>query len=417
MEPHLFMNEFTLLFLIALALMLAVQWWLAQRQLHHVAAHRAAVPTAFAARISLADHQRAAAYTLARTRLAQREALYGGGLLLLWTLGGGLDLLDGLWRMVDLPPLAGSVALLLSAVLLMGLLDLPFAWYRTFRLEQRFGFNHTTPATFVADQLKQALLAVLLGGPLAAVVLWLMASAGTWWWLYVWMVWLGFGLLLLWAYPAFIAPLFNKFEPLQNAALRTRIERLLQRCGFAASGVYVMDGSRRSAHGNAYFTGLGHNKRIVFFDTLLNTLDEDEIEAVLAHELGHFRHHHVRRRMVASALFSLAGLALLGLLADAPWFYHGLGVSQPSLPMALLLFLLVVPVFTFFLHPLLTRRMRRHEFEADDFAAQQSDAAHLVRALVKLYQGNASTLTPDPLYSAFHDTHPPAPVRIAHLTR
>jgi len=417
MEPYLLINEFTLLFLAALALMLALQWWLAQRQLHHVAAHRTAVPTAFATRISLADHQRAAAYTLARTRLARWEALYAGGLLLLWTLGGGLDLLDGLWRRADLPPLAGGVGLLLSALLLMGLLDLPLAWYRTFRLEQRFGFNHTTPATFVADLLKQALLAVLLGGPLIAVVLWLMAGAGTWWWLYVWLVWLGFGLLLLWAYPAFIAPLFNKFQPLQNAALRTRIERLLQRCGFAASGVYVMDGSRRSAHGNAYFTGLGRNKRIVFFDTLLDTLDEDEIEAVLAHELGHFHHHHVRRRMAASALFSLTGLALLGLLADAPWFYHGLGVTQPSLPMALLLFLLVVPVFTFFLHPLLTRRMRRHEFEADAFAAQQSDAAYLIRALVKLYQGNASTLTPDPLYSAFHDTHPPAPVRIAHLTR
>lgn len=411
------MNEFSLLFLAALSLMVGVQWWLARRQMHHVAAHRGTVPPAFAAAISLADHQRAAAYTLARTQLSRWELLYGAGILLLWTLGGGLELLDRLWRMAELPALAGGVGLLLSALMLMGLLDLPFSWYRTFHLEQRFGFNRSTPALFITDLLKQALLLVLLGGPLAAVVLWLMAEAGTLWWLYAWLVWLGFGLLLLCAYPAFIAPLFNKFEPLQSAALRARIEQLLQRCGFTAAGVFVMDGSRRSAHGNAYFTGLGRHKRIVFFDTLLNSLDEHQIEAVLAHELGHFHHHHVRRRMVTSALFSLAGLAILGGLAEAPWFYHGLGVSQPSLPMALLLFLLVAPVFTFFLQPLLAWRMRRHEFEADDFAAQQSSAAHLIQALVKLYQGNASTLTPDPLYSAFYDTHPPAPVRIAHLTR
>lgn len=268
------MNEFSLLFLAALSLMVGVQWWLAQRQLHHVAAHRDSVPPAFAAAISLADHQRAAAYTLARTRLSQWELLYGVGVLLLWTLGGGLDLLDRLWRMAELPALAGGVGLLLSALMLMGLLDLPFSWYRTFHLEQRFGFNRSTPALFLTDLFKQALLLILLGGPLAAVVLWLMAEAGPLWWLYAWLVWQGFGLLLLWAYPAFIAPLFNKFEPLQNAALRTRIEQLLQRCGFTASGVFVMDGSRRSAHGNAYFTGLGRNKRIVFFDTLLNSLDE-----------------------------------------------------------------------------------------------------------------------------------------------
>lgn len=411
------MNEFSLLFLAALSLMVGVQWWLARRQMHHVAAHRDTVPPAFAAAISLADHQRAAAYTLARTQLSRWELLYGAGILLLWTLGGGLELLDRLWRMAELPALAGGVGLLLSALMLMGLLDLPFSWYRTFHLEQRFEFNRSTPALFVTDLLKQALLLVLLGGPLAAMVLWLMAEAGTLWWLYAWLVWLAFGLLLLWAYPAFIAPLFNKFEPLQNAELRARIEQLVQRCGFTAAGVFVMDGSRRSAHGNAYFTGLGRHKRIVFFDTLLNSLDEHQIEAVLAHELGHFHHRHVRRRMVTSALFSLVGLAVLGVLAEAPWFYHGLGVCQPSLPMALLLFLLVAPVFTFFLQPLLAWRMRRHEFEADDFAAQQSSAAHLIQALVKLYQGNASTLTPDPLYSAFYDTHPPAPVRITHLTR
>ncbi len=410
------MNGFTLLFLAALALTLTTQWWLARRQLRHVDAHRPQVPAPFAAHIPLTDHQRAADYTLARTRLSQWERLYGSGLLLLWTLGGGLELLDRLWHMVQLPPLASGIGILLSAFLLMGLLELPFTLYRTFRLEQTFGFNHTTPRLFASDLIKQALLWLLLVGPLAAAVLWLMAGTGPWWWLYVWLVWIGFSLLLLWAYPAFIAPLFNTFEPLQNTALRERIERLLQRCGFSAAGVFVMDGSRRSAHGNAYFTGLGRNKRIVFFDTLLNTLDDDEIEAVLAHELGHFHHRHVQQRFIVSALLSLAGLALLGVLAEAPWFYHGLGVSQPSLPMALLLFLLVVPVFTAFLQPLLAVRMRKHEFEADDFAARQSSATHLIQALVKLYQENASTLTPDPLYSAFHDTHPPAPVRIAHLT-
>lgn len=410
------MNEFTLLFLVALALMVALHWWLTRRQLSYVATHRDVVPAAFAARISLAEHQRAADYTLARTRLGHWELLYASGLLLVWTLGGGLDLLDHLWHRMELPPLLHGVVILLSAFVLMGSLDLPFAWYSTFRLEQRYGFNRTTPTLFVSDLLKQTLLLMLLGGPLAAVVLWLMTAAGPWWWLYAWLVWLGFGLLLLWAYPAFIAPLFNKFTPLENAALAARIERLLQRCGFTASGVFVMDGSRRSAHGNAYFTGLGRHKRIIFFDTLLHSLNEDEIEAVLAHELGHFHHHHVRQRLVVSGLLSLIGLALLGLLAETPWFYHGLGVSQPSLPMALLLFLLVVPVFSFFLQPLLNRHMRQHEFEADAFAAHLSNAGHLVQALVKLYQENASTLTPDPLYSAFHDTHPPAPMRIAHLT-
>ncbi|MEW6646018.1 MAG: M48 family metallopeptidase [Pseudomonadota bacterium] len=411
------MNGFSLLFLLALGTMVAVQWWLLQRQLRHVAAHRAAVPEAFASRISLADHQRAADYTRARTRLGRWELLYGSGLLLLWTLGGGLNQLDRLWQIAELPELVRGVGLLLSAALLMGMLDLPLAWYRTFRLEQRYGFNRTTPALFVSDLLKQTLLLFLFGAPLTALVLWLMAAAGPWWWLYVWLVWVGFGLLLLWAYPAVIAPLFNKFTPLENAALAARIENLLQRCGFAASGLFVMDGSRRSAHGNAYFTGFGRHKRIVFFDTLLGSLNDAEIEAVLAHELGHFHHRHVRQRLIISALSSLAGLAVLGLLAQAPWFYHGLGIGQPSPATALLLFLLVAPVFTFFLQPLLARRMRRHEFEADAFAARHSAADHLVSALVKLYQDNASTLTPDPLYSAFHDTHPPAPVRIAHLTR
>ncbi len=410
------MNGFTVVFLLALGLMLTTQWWLARRQLRHVGVHRGEVPSDFAGRVTLAAHQRAADYTLARTRLGQWENLYGAALLLVWTLGGGLDLLDRLWAMAGLSPLLTGVGTLLSAFLLIGLLELPFSVYRTFHLEQRFGFNHTTPQLFVADLFKQTLLLTLLGAPFAALVLWLMGSAGSAWWFYTWLAWMSFSLLLLWAYPAFIAPLFNKFVPLDDDELRARIERLLDRCGFAASGVFVMDGSRRSAHGNAYFTGLGRNKRIVFFDTLLKGLNGDEVEAVLAHELGHFRRHHVRHRLLISAAFSLGGLALLGGLMHQPWFYHGLGVQQPSLHMALLLFLLVTPVFTFFLQPLLAARMRRHEFEADEFAAKQTDAAHLVRALVKLYEENASTLTPDPLYSAFHDSHPPAPVRVAHLS-
>jgi len=410
------MNGFTLLFIATLALMVTTQLWLGRRQLRHVAAHRGQVPEAFATRISLEAHQRAADYTVAKTAISQWESLYAAAWVLIWTVGGGLDWLDGLWRALGWPMLPTGIAVLLSAFLLMAVLDLPFSLYRTFRLEQRFGFNRTKPALFVSDLLKQTLLLLLLGTPLTAVVLWLMASAGSGWWLYVWLVLMGFGLLLLWAYPAFIAPLFNKFMPLEDAALRQRIEQLLARCGFTAAGVFVMDGSRRSAHGNAYFTGLGQHKRIVFFDTLLKHLDGDEIEAVLAHELGHFRRKHVRQRFILSAVLSLGGLAVLGFLTEREWFYSGLGVSTPSLHMALLLFLLVVPVFSFFLQPLLAARMRQHEFEADEFAATQTRADDLVRALVKLYEENASTLTPDQLYSAFHDSHPPAPVRIAHLS-
>ncbi|MFA5626798.1 MAG: M48 family metallopeptidase [Thiohalomonadaceae bacterium] len=409
------MNEFTLLFVLVLILMMAVKFWLAQRQISHVNAHRDTLPPAFASRISLQDHQLAADYTVARTRLGRWELFYGSVLLLLWTLGGGLAWLNRLWLDMPLPSLWQATGLLLSFALLAGLLDLPFSWYRTFQLEQRFGFNRNTPTLFIIDLLKGTLLLLLLGAPLAALVLWLMDSAGSWWWFYVWLVWQGFGLLLMWAYPAFIAPLFNKFSPLENTSLSTRIEQLLQRSGFTAAGLYVMDGSRRSAHGNAYFTGLGRHKRVVFFDTLLERLGDDEIEAVLAHELGHFHHRHIRQRLILNALFSLLGLALLGQLTDASWFYQGLGVTQPSMAMALLLFLLVMPVFSFFLQPLLAQRMRKHEFEADEFAARQSSASDLINALVKLYQDNASTLTPDPLHSAFYDSHPPASARIAQL--
>ncbi|MCW8829317.1 MAG: M48 family metallopeptidase [Gammaproteobacteria bacterium] len=410
------MHLFTLLFLGMLLLSVAIELWLLQRQLGHVAARRNEVPDAFAERISLSAHQRAADYTLSKARLARYEILYGALILLGLTLGGGLQWFDQLWRSLQLTPLLGGTGFILSVVLVTSLLDLPFALYRTFRIEQRFGFNRTTLKLFFSDMLKQGLLMLLLGVPLIALVLWLMQSAGQWWWLYVWLVWSGFTLLMLWAYPAVIAPLFNKFKPLEDEQLRQRINALLQRCGFTSNGIFVMDGSRRSSHGNAYFSGLGSNKRIVFFDTLLESLNDDEIEAVLAHELGHFRRKHIRKRLVLMMLMSLAGLALLGWLVQQPWFFNGLGINEPSMHAALVLFLLVMPVFTFFVGPLMALSSRKHEFEADDFAAEHADARQLIAALVKLYEENANTLTPDPLYSSFHDSHPPAPVRVAHLS-
>jgi STE24 endopeptidase len=410
------MNSFTLLFVSLLGLSVLLRLWLAGRHLRHVTAHRPAVPVAFRDRISLADHQKAADYTRAGVKLGRIELLYGTLLLLLWTLGGGLDLLGQWWSGLGLGGIATGIAILVSAFTIMAILDLPAQLYSTFVLEERFGFNRTTPATFVSDLLKHTLLLAALGIPLAWVALTLMAQAGSLWWLYLWAVWVSFSLFMMWAYPAFIAPLFNRFSPLEDDALRARIQRLLDQCGFRSQGIFVMDGSRRSGHGNAYFTGFGRNKRIVFFDTLLKDLEPAEIEAVLAHELGHFKRRHVQKRLLSMMAMSLAGLALLGWLIEQPWFYQGLGVTQASHAMALLLFLLVSPVFTFFLQPLFAFWSRRHEFEADEYAAQQANAQDLIKALVKLYQENASTLTPDPLYSAFHDSHPPAPVRVAHLT-
>jgi len=408
------MNTLSMLFVAALIVGLGVDLWLMRRQAATVLSHRESVPQAFSVHIPLAAHQKAADYTVVKLDLGGVELLVGALWLLLWTLGGGLNLLDQTWRNMELPVLWTGVGFTVSVVLLMALLDLPFAVYRTFVVEQRFGFNRTTPRMFTIDLLKHAALTLALGVPLAAVVLWLMGQAG-WWWLYVWLVWTGFGLFMMWAYPAFIAPLFNKFSALDNAELQARIQGLLQRSGFTSNGIFVMDGSSRSAHGNAYFTGLGANKRIVFFDTLINTLASDEIEAVLAHELGHFKRRHVQKRMIVMAIFSLAGLALLGWLMQQPWFYQGLGVDQPSVYAALILFLIAVPVFGFFMQPIAAWFSRKDEFEADDFAAQQADAGAMIRALVKLYQENASTLTPDALYSAFHDSHPPAPLRVAHL--
>lgn len=409
------MNSFTMLFLAALIIGTVIQLWLVRRQIAYVAAHRSQVPVSFSQQIPIEAHHKAADYTLVKSRLGLIELSIGAAWLLVWTVGGGLNLLDQIWRGWGLSPLWTGVGFILSTFALMALLDLPFSLYRTFVIEQRFGFNRTTPRLFAVDLIKQSILMLVIGIPFAAAVLWLMEASGELWWLYVWLVWMGFSVFMLWAYPAFIAPLFNKFKELQDPDLAGRIQRLLHNCGFASKGIFVMDGSTRSGHGNAYFTGLGAHKRIVFYDTLISTLRPTEIEAVLAHELGHFKRKHVQKRMLIMAVLSLGGLALLGWLMEQAWFYSGLGMAQPSTHAALVLFLLVIPVFSFFLHPVMAYFSRKDEFEADDFAAQHSDARALIEALVKLYKENASTLTPDPLYSAFHDSHPPATVRVAHL--
>jgi len=410
------MNTFTILFLFLLGLALAVELWLANRHIRHIAANRDRVPEAFQANIALPEHQKAADYTIAHTRFGRIEDVYGTLLLVLWTVGGGLEWLDRGLRDFDWSELATGTVFMLGTFLVMGLLELPMSLYQTFVIENRFGFNKTTPGLFVADLIKKTILLTALGAPLVLAALWLMQKTGPLWWVYVWLLWSGFTLFLVWAYPSLIAPIFNKFTPLKEGGVRARIQSLLERTGFRARGIFVMDGSRRSSHGNAYFTGFGKTKRIVFFDTLLNHLGEKEIEAVLAHELGHFKRHHVLKRMLLTFGSSLVGLALLGWLVAQPWFYAGLGVSTPSTHAALTLFMLAGPVFTFFLQPLLAWSSRRHEYEADSFAAEQTDAGELVSALVKLYKENASTLTPDPLHSAFYDSHPPAALRIAHLT-
>lgn len=371
----------------------------------------------FRDKVPLSDHQRAAAYTIAKSQLAIVDLVLGTLLLLLWTLGGGLQLIDTQWRSLGLSELWTGTGVLLSVMLVSSMLDLPMALYRTFVLEERFGFNKTTVRVFITDLIKSTALTVLIGAPLLALILWLMGNAGQQWWLYVWMTWFGFSMFMMWFYPAFIAPLFNKFRPLENTELKARIEQLLTRNGFASQGIFVMDGSSRSTHGNAYFTGMGSNKRIVFFDTLMNELSHEEIEAVLAHELGHFRCNHVKKRIGLMAVTFLAGFALLGWLIDKLWFYTALGVDSSSTWMALTLFMMVIPVFTFYIQPLMSWYSRLHEFEADNFASAQGSATDLIQALVKLYKENANTLTPDPLYSAFYDSHPPAPVRVAHLTK
>ncbi len=409
------MNAFSWIFLGFLAASVIVRWWLLRRQIRSVVDHRGQVPEPFADRITLEAHRKAADYTLARAGAQKLELLLTPLILLAWTLGGGLNWLDNALLGLGLTPLWHGVALVFAVVLIGGLLELPLSLYHTFVIENRFGFNRMTPMQYVRDLAMQLVLGAVLGVPLVAVILWLMMRAGDYWWLWAWLVWMGFMLLMLWAFPVLIAPLFNKFTPLEDQELKARLERLLERCGFHSNGMFVMDGSKRSAHGNAYFTGFGRNKRIVFYDTLLKGLAPEEVEAVLAHELGHFKRHHVRTNLLFSAAMSLAGLALLGWLSTQAWFYHGLGVERVGPAQALLLFMLASPVFTFFLQPLTSMLSRRHEFQADEFAAKQADAHALISGLVKMYRDNASTLTPDPLYSAFYHSHPPAAVRIRHL--
>jgi STE24 endopeptidase len=409
------MHLFTLAFVLALFAHLFVQVWLAKRQIAYVQAHRAAVPPGFESAVAATEHARAADYVSARQRVGIVESIYDVAIVLMLTLGGGIALLGDWANRLTTPGVLAGTLHLLAAFAVLALLGLPFTIYRTFVLEQRFGFNRTTPATFVADQLKAWALGLVLGSAVAAGVLWIMATAGAAWWLVGWVAWFIFSLLVTWAWPRLIAPLFNKFSPLEDTALRERIDALLARCDFHAKAVYVMDGSRRSSHGNAYFTGLGREKRIVFFDTLLKSLDGQQVESVLAHELAHFKLHHIPQRLLVGAASSLAGFALLGWLSRQDWFFSSLGVQHPSDASALLLFLLVAPAFTWLVSPLLAAWSRRHEYQADAFAAQYSDANALAEALVRLYKDNATTLTPDPLYSAFHDSHPPPAARIERL--
>ncbi len=409
------MHWFTLLFLIALIAGTLWRVYLSWRQIRAMGRARAAVPAPFDASIALEDHQKACDYTAANSRIAIPDAVYDSALLLGWTLFGGFNFLDQWWRGFEFGALGTGIAVIISALIIMSALSLPFDLYRTFVVEEKFGFNKTTPKMYIVDMLKTLLVSLVLGIPLIGVILWLMNGAGDYWWLYAWFVWVGFSLAITWAYPAFIAPLFNKFSTLSDETLKARIESLLERCGFRSSGIFVMDGSTRSTHGNAYFTGVGNNKRIVFFDTLIDSLEPLEIEAVLAHELGHFRLNHIRKRLAMTFVFGLVGLAVLGWLALQPWFYTSLGITQSSSYMALILFLMVSPLFTFPFTPLSARSSRKHEFEADEYAAGQSDAKALINALVKLYRDNATALSPDALHSTFYDSHPPGPVRVAKL--
>ena len=414
----------TVAFSAALVASLIVKFWLASRQMRHVAAHRDAVPGMFARTITLPAHQRAADYTLAKGRFGLLGMAFGAAVLLGWTLLGGIDTLNALVR-DGVQPRFGSMAYqlaLLAAFALIGsVLDLPFELYSTFRIEQRFGFNRMTWRLYLADTLKGALVGALIGLPVAALMLWIMGTTGALWWLWAWGAWMVFNLAVLVLYPTVIAPLFNRFEPLADESLKARVQALMTRCGFAAKGLFVMDGSKRSAHANAYFTGFGAAKRVVFFDTLLSKLTPGEVEAVLAHELGHFKHKHVIKRIVAMFAISLAGFALLGWLSAQTWFYLALGVrpslAAPNDAVALLLFLLVTPVFAFFVSPLLAQLSRRHEFEADAYACRQADGNDLAAALLKLHEDNAATLTPDPLYVRFYYSHPPASERLAALSR
>ncbi len=409
------MNTFTTIFLIALVLSYSVQFWLAQRQSAHVLKHRDNVPDDFKQSISLEAHQKAADYTIEKGRIGTIEAVLSIILLLALTLGGGISAIFNFWLSFELSEIATGIAAIGSISIIMSLLDLPTSLYQTFIIEEKFGFNKSSLKQFFTDQAMQLALVVAIGLPLLALILWIMQAIGDSWWLWTWAVLMGFSLLMSWIYPTVIAPLFNKFTPLEEGTLKTRITNLLDRCGFSSNGIFIMDGSKRSGHGNAYFTGMGKNKRIVFFDTLAESLSDDEMEAVLAHELGHFKHKHVTKMLIASSIMTLISFAILGWLINKDWFFSGLGVDNTSNAAALFLFMLVSPVFTTFMTPISAHFQRKFEFEADDFAAEHAQASKLISGLVKLYEENANTLTPDPLFSAFHYSHPPAAIRIAHL--
>lgn len=409
-------STLTITFITLLFATTLVRIWLGRRHIAYVTGNRQQVPNAFSNTISLEAHQKAADYTSAKTRLVIIDAAVQAALLALLTVGGGLQMIDELGRhLLPNHEISRGALVICSAMMVSSLIDIPFDYYKTFVIDEKFGFNKMTPRMFFSDMLKQSIVGLSLGAPILFVALWLMQGAGTYWWLYLWVIWSAFNLLMLAVYPTFIAPLFNKFTPLADETLKQRIETLLTKCGFKSQGLFVMDGSARSSHGNAYFTGFGASKRVVFFDTLLERLNADEIEAVLAHELGHFKHHHVIKRIALMFFVSFIGLALLGWLMNQSWFYSGLGVSEASNYMALILFLLVSPVFLFLLRPIMAHYSRKNEFEADDYAANHANAKCLVDALVKLYRDNASTLTPDPLHSAFYDSHPPASIRISKL--
>ena len=416
-----YLNLFTGLFVIVLLAGLLVRFWLALRQMRHVAWRREHVPEAFAGVISQAAHQKAAAYTIAKNQFDLWQAVYSAAILIGWTLLGGLALLNyTLLERIE-HPMGQQLALLAAFFLINALLELPLGWYQTFRLEERFGFNKSTLGLWLADLAKGAVMAAVIGLPLAALFLWLMQQAGNLWWLWAWGIWVVFNLLMMVIFPTFIAPLFNKFKPLEDGDLARRVQALMQRCGFSAKGLFVMDGSKRSAHANAYFTGLGSSKRVVFFDTLLARLQPNEVEAVLAHELGHFHFRHIAKRLAAMFALSLAAFALLGWVYNQAWFYTGLGVvpnmMSPNAALALILFMLVTPVFGYFLSPLMAQLSRKHEFEADAYAVRQTGKTALPAALLKLYEDNASTLTPDPLYVKFYYSHPPAGERLARMAQ
>jgi len=410
------MQTFSLIFLIALAISTAIQFWLDWRQKNYVLAHRNQVPDAFKNRVSLQAHQKAADYTVEKGKLGTIDHIISLLMLLVLTLGGGINAIFSFWHSQSLSPMMADLAAVASLFLIMTLVELPTSWYQTFVIEEKYGFNKNTPKQFIKDQLISIALVLGIGMPILALILWVMDSIGELWWLYAWAILISFSLLMSWLFPTVIAPLFNKFTPMEDGSLKRRIQALLARCGFSSNGIFIMDGSRRSGHGNAYFTGLGNNKRIVFYDTLINSLDEEELEAVLAHELGHFKRKHVIKMLISSSIMTLVSFAILGWLIQQDWFFTGLGVTDvKSNAVALVLFMLVTPVFTPFVQPVSAWFQRKFEFEADDFAVENARGDKMISGLVKLYEENASTLTPDPLYSAFHYSHPPAAIRIAHI--